>query len=221
MDVLTPEQEKVYERYYGHIIDLPITKGNSTQFDMLAPCEECPPKTSNVENPELYAVHPYRRLQYGSTDIYLAINSFRNMRFTSDNGWNQNVMDAAMLGLTADAKELILKRAALSPDKDSGRFPVFMPHLQDYQPSSNHLAVMNNALLYMIVLQIDATSVYLLPSWPCEWDVSFKVHAPMRTIIEGQVKSGILTYVAKAANGSNDPTATVIPVNCVAQTSIY
>ena len=33
----------------------------------------------------------------------------------------------------------------------------------------------------------------LVPAWPQDWDVSFKLHAPYQTIVEGRVENGKLT----------------------------
>jgi hypothetical protein len=33
---------------------------------------------------------------------------------------------------------------------------------------------------------------YLLPAWPKEWDVDFKLHAPGQTIVEGVLRGGEL-----------------------------
>ena len=72
--------------------------------------------------------------------------------------------------------------------------PVFAPHEQDYEPSADHFAVMSNALTYMLIQTLDDANatVLLLPAWPCRWSVNFKLHAPRRTIIEGELKNGSL-----------------------------
>ena len=58
------------------------------------------------------------------------------------------------------------------------------------------LAQMQNAIGYMLMAPADdeAQSVVLLPAWPCEWDVSFKVHAPQQTTISGQLVAGELSF---------------------------
>lgn len=177
---------------------------------MLAPCSACPPKTSNSENPELYAVHPFRLFTRAASEaqnmsLSLALNAFRHKRNTGDNGWNQNAMDAALLGLGPEAQSYVRARAKTPPAKGY-RFPAFMPHEQDYPPSSDHLAVFSNALTYMLLQVADdaAQSVLLLPAWPCQWDISFRVHAPFQTTIEGQLTGGNLRYTVdpptRAAN---------------------
>jgi hypothetical protein len=43
-----------------------------------------------------------------------------------------------------------------------------------------------------MALQHDGRKIYVLPAWPKEWDVEFKLHAPHRTVVEGVVKDGKL-----------------------------
>lgn len=154
--------------------------------------------TSNVENPELYVVHPYRLATVARGDaesLKMAQAAFDVMLFPSDDGWNQNAMDAALLGSAAKAKNYVLKRAAAG-SAPGYRFPAFAPHMQDYEPSSDHYGVMNNALVYMLLAPKDdeQEGVLLLPAWPCEWDVQFKLHAPRRTVIEGRLLAGALSF---------------------------
>ncbi len=34
--------------------------------------------------------------------------------------------------------------------------------------------------------------IYLLPTWPKEWDTHFKLHAPYQTTVEARVQGGKL-----------------------------
>ena len=43
-----------------------------------------------------------------------------------------------------------------------------------------------------MLLQTDGRQIFLLPAWPKEWDVEFKLHAPQQTIVEGVVRGGKL-----------------------------
>lgn len=171
---------------------------------VVAPCEVCPPTTSNVENTELYVTHPYRLFTAAkSGDADLAVlrtgNTLNNVRFPEDDGCNQNAMDAALLGIAKKAQAYVTARAATAP-APGYRFPAFMPHMQDYEPSGDHLSVMNNALVYMLMQTVDDAdgSVVLLPAWPCNWDVSFQLTAPMNTLVTGQVggRGGVVVVVA-------------------------
>ena len=40
--------------------------------------------------------------------------------------------------------------------------------------------------------------IRLLPAWPAEWDVDFKIHAPYKTTVEGKVRSGRMTFLREA-----------------------
>ena len=185
--------------------ELPVI--NSTYV----PCDNCYENgtahrgvnhTRNVENPELYAVHPYRlaTVAHGDADaLAKAEAAFRVMRFQGDNGWNQVAMDAALLGNAAAAQSYVIARANTKPAAGY-RFPVFAPHEQDYEPSSDHFSVFSNALQYMLIQRVDGVGgddgddVLLLPAWPCEWDVEFKVHAPHNAVVTGSLENGTLTY---------------------------
>jgi len=37
--------------------------------------------------------------------------------------------------------------------------------------------------------------IRLLPAWPAEWEVDFKMHAPYKTTVEGKVRSGRMTFL--------------------------
>lgn len=41
-------------------------------------------------------------------------------------------------------------------------------------------------------MQTVGDTIYLLPAWPKNWDVDFKLHAPKNTTITGTVKQGKL-----------------------------
>jgi len=204
----TPAQRTQWQQLLSTLPPLPTTTISGSQA--LAPCQVCPPSTSNSENAELYAVHPYRLYTVGrkaasNVDLSPAIVAFQHERFGSDEGWNQNAMDAALLGLGQKAQSLVETRAAMKP-APGYRFPTFMPHLQDYQPSLDHLAVFNNALQYMLLQpgDDDKQSVVLLPTWPCAWDVTFKLNAPLSTVIEGSVQGGKLKYTVTPASRTPD-----------------
>ena len=124
-----------------------------------------------------------------------ARNAFQLRRNQGDYGWNQVAMDAALLGNASEAAGFVLARATTPPAKGY-RFPTFAPHEQDYEPSSDHFGVMQNALAYMLMQQVDdaAGSVLLLPAWPCSWDVRFKLHAPKQTVVTGALVAGKLEF---------------------------
>ena len=59
-----------------------------------------PAAESNVENPELYTLHPYRVYSAGKGgDLRPALSAFAKKKHGSDQGWCQVGPDAALLGL--------------------------------------------------------------------------------------------------------------------------
>jgi len=43
-----------------------------------------------------------------------------------------------------------------------------------------------------MLLQSDGQKIYVLPAWPKSWNVSFKLHAPYNTTVEGELRNGKL-----------------------------
>ena len=43
-----------------------------------------------------------------------------------------------------------------------------------------------------MLLQYEGDKIFLLPAWPKEWNCSFKLCAPRRTVVEGRVENGEL-----------------------------
>ena len=47
--------------------------------------------------------------------------------------------------------------------------------------------------LQSMLLQWDGDKLLLLPAWPEDWDVDFKLHAPGNTVVQGTVRNGKLS----------------------------
>lgn len=160
----------------------------------------------NSETPELYGVHPFRYFSLGRSllahrDAGPALNCLREGRkirdscgnANSNDGWNQGVMNAALLGDAQTARAQILARAN-SPSATGYRFQGFAPHKQDYEPSADQLSNMNSALNWMLLQPADDGfingSAIAFGAWPCSWDVEFKLAAPLNTTVEAVFKNG-------------------------------
>jgi len=147
----------------------------------------------NVENPELYAVFPYRHYGDKKKDLDIAVNAYNNRVFKNDYCWNQDVIDAVLLGLEVEAKTLILNRASAKNHSDS-RFPAFWNAFNDYIPDIDHGGVMQNAVTLML-LQCEASEIRVLPCFPKEWNVNFKLHAYNKTTVECEYKNGEINFL--------------------------
>ncbi len=147
-------------------------------------------KTGNAENPELYAVFPFRLFTLSSDseqELQTGINTYHARLFRPNIGWQQGPIWAAYLGLSDEAKDQVIERAK---DKAKGyRFPGFYGPNYDWTPDQDQISVFQIALQRML-MQVEGDKILLLPAWPKEWDVHFKLHAPANTVVECEVKDG-------------------------------
>ena len=144
----------------------------------------------NMENPELYAVYPFRIYGLGKPDFDIAKNTFEARRNKWFGCWSQNGIQAALLGDAATAKASVIKH--LTARDRRFRFPAFWPAGFDYAPDQDNGGNGLHALQNML-LQSDGKKILLLPAWPQDWDVDFKLHAPYQTTVSGSVKDGKLS----------------------------
>ena len=179
--------------------------------EVVAPFEQYPrgANLGNSETPELYSVHPFRYFSVGrallpgvrrrslAPSLHCLESSNRTSCVNSrlNAGWTQLPMNAALLGRAALAARAVLERAA-TPPATGYRFDGFAPREQDYMPSEDHWANMMTAVQLMLLAPADdglmAGGALLFPSWPCAWDVDFKVAAPHNTVVSGRLVGGEL-----------------------------
>lgn len=142
----------------------------------------------NVENPELYAVFPYRLFGVDKPGLQLARDTFASRLHVSHDCWSQDDIQASMLGLTETARVFVTARSSPRASSDS-RFPGFWNAFHDWNPDMDHGGVLQLALQSM-VLQCEGRRILVLPAWPRQWDCDFRLHAPLRTVVEGKVRRG-------------------------------
>jgi hypothetical protein len=142
----------------------------------------------NSENPELYAVFPFRLFGVGKPDLDLAIHTFQRREHPSPTCWSQDDIQMALLGLAEEARAWITRRASGASHSQS-RFPAFWDAFHDWLPDIDHGGVLQQALQYM-VMQCEGRAIRLLPAWPQGWDVDFKLHAPYDTLVACSVRGG-------------------------------
>ena len=112
--------------------------------------------------------------------------------------WRQGNIHAARLGETKLAQELSIKKM----DNGPFRFPAFWPHDIDWAPDHNWGGSGMIGMQEMVMqthTSLDEVNngnhgkIRLLPAWPKEWDVDFKLHAPDQTTVEGEFIRGQFT----------------------------
>jgi hypothetical protein len=164
----------------------PLPTRDTPSGKALAPAEIFKDKR-NMENPELYAVFPFRLCAFEKENRDLGLNALQHRWDRGHHGWCQDDIFMAYLGLADEASRNLVARAR-EHDKDS-RFPAFWGPNFDWVPDQDHGGVMMKAFQAML-MQTDGRKIFLLPAWPKDWDCSFKLHAPYKTIVQGRVEGG-------------------------------
>ena len=208
--LLTPEQRQSYTALAA-ILPLPALEADGTY----AAAQVVSSGGHNSEGPWLYATHPFRLNTVGTAlskgvNISAAVATWRKQGWngpSNNAGWSYGVINAAMLGLRGEAFGMVSDRS-VQPPPPGYRFPAFAAHYQDYEPSADHYAVMNTAVQQMLLQgggDGAAGSIWLLPGWPCEVDVSFKLWGALNTSVEVEY-SGV-------AVGNGTGKVTVLPAS--------
>ena len=116
-----------------------------------------PGATNNSENVELYTVWPYSlyTLLSPSPNYSLILNNYHTRPYPCNDGWCQDVVDAALLGLRDDAAAMVMDRAQTQPAQ-GWRFPTFDGPMQDSTPAEDHFSVMRTAVNAMLLQEVGA-----------------------------------------------------------------
>ena len=183
-----PAGERTFwQQFHAKLPALPLRTVDGQQA--LAPAGHFDQK-QNCENPELYAVFPFRLIALGKPHIEWGIEALHHRWDKGAFGWRQDDLFMAYLGLADEARRNLVSRAKRH-DKRS-RFPAFWGPNYDWVPDQDHGGVLLKGL-QSLLLQTDGRKIYLLPAWPRGWDCDFKLHAPLQTVITGKVQGGQLT----------------------------
>ena len=183
-------------------------------IDLLAVGDKYEPGRVDCETPELYSIYPFRQVWLGKPGLLAtARQSFHVRNISLDGtvdsqsvetgGWQSAPVQAAYLGLAREAARLAsinfndqfidwndnVDPAKPWPTRPRARFPAFWECKMDNTPDNDHGANSANALQSML-LQCDGRKIFLLPAWPEDWDVSFKLHAPSNTTVECEYRDG-------------------------------
>jgi uncharacterized protein DUF5703/glycosyl hydrolase family 95 len=185
-DATTEKQRSAWRRLATELPPLPLkTENGKTR---VIPAEKYS-VYANSENPGLYSVFPYRVYGLGKPDIEIGIETFNQRRTKEAHSWRQDGVQAAYLGLTDEAKKFM--SANFEDLNAEARFPAFWAPHNDWVPDQCHGCVAMMALQSMLI-QSDGDKILLLPAWPKEWDVEFKLNAAKNTTVEGVYRDGKL-----------------------------
>jgi len=183
----TAEQRAFWSRLRKKLSALPTREVDGKT--VLAPAAKFEDK-KNIENPELYAVFPFRLIAIGRPNIEWGREALERRLDKGDFGWRQDDIFMAYLGLSDAAKQNISSRAK-NVNKES-RFPAFWGPNYDWIPDQDHGGVLLKTLQAML-MQTDGKKIYLFPAWPKDWNAEFKLHAPYQTVIRATIEKGKVT----------------------------
>ncbi len=200
----TGEADRQYfHAYQSQIPSLCIRREDGE--DYIQPAEIFDAERHNIEIPELYACFPFelyhgqndpdgvmrktfaKRLeQFGGNQCY-KIGSAPD--YPSYSGWQYFGIAAARLGMTEMARDILAHNVQL---KNPGtRFPAMWGPIYDGVPDTDHGANIIHQLQEM-VMQVRDGKIYLMPAFPKEWDVSFRLHPDKNTVITATYEKGRL-----------------------------
>ncbi|MCK5733043.1 MAG: hypothetical protein KAI38_02590, partial [Candidatus Latescibacteria bacterium] len=128
------ERRRRWIKFRKAVPELPmaIKDGKPT----LAPAEGKLGERRNSENPEMYAIFPFRIYGAGKPDLELARHTFETRPQTGNVGWRQDDTQAAFLGLGELAREYVSDRA--QKKHEESRFPAFWGPNFDWIPDQDH-----------------------------------------------------------------------------------
>ncbi len=230
---ISNEQRESWTKLHGEIPDVPTRRIRG--IDLLAVGDTYAPGRTDCETPELYSVYPFRQVWLGAEGITPkqladARQSFHVRNISLDGtidaqpvetgGWQSAPVQAAYLGLAREAARLVsinfndqfinwndnVDPNAPFPNRPRPRFPAFWECKMDGTPDNDHGANSVSGLQSMLLL-CEGKKIYLLPAWPEDWDVSFKLCAPDNTTVECVYRNG---KVASLVVSPSQRTADVI-----------
>lgn len=187
----TPEQRAFFARMRKACPDLPMQTAEDGARE-LAPAEKHETERHNVENPELYAVWPFRVVSLAHPALLPeARRAYADRVNHLDVGWGYDGNVAALLGLTGEAARILQVKCHNS--HPGYRWPATWGPNFDWIPDQNHggnlLNTANLMLLQGEPLEAGG-AIRILPAWPKAWDVDFKLHAPGNTVVHCVAKAG-------------------------------
>jgi alpha-L-fucosidase 2 len=193
-DLSAPEMRKSWADLESILPPLPVgDKDGKRVIHPYDPSLNAGVKAHNAENPELYAIYPFRIYglpELGKADLQVARDTYAARTQKGMHCWGQDPMDCAYLGLTDEAKRLVIHD--LTNQDNRQKFLAFWDKGHDYAPDED-IGGNGEQTLQLMLMQTEGNKILLLPAWPKEWNCTFKLHAPFKTTISGSVANGKIT----------------------------
>ena len=162
---LTPSQRALFAKIQAACPAVPVEEvvQDGKKVRKLAPAATYNKKRTNCENPELYAVWPFRLYGLGKPGLDEARTAYAQRFDHLDVGWGYDGNCAALLGLTDEAAQIISVKCANS--NPAYRWQATWGPNFDWLPDQDHGS---NLLLttQLMLLQADGDKIRVLPAWP-------------------------------------------------------
>lgn len=185
---LSKEKKAHWQEMLSHMPPIPFRTMEGHK--VIAPAQSFE-RLMNVEINQLYPVFPYDMYGLGRPDLEVARDTWRygidqpKWQKNRHESWHQDAIFCARLGLLAEARDLVWRKW----QNGRHRFPAFFGPGHDWTPDHNWGGTGMIALQEMLMQNV-GDSILILPCWPKEWNVSFKLHAPKQTTVECTYRNG-------------------------------
>jgi len=205
LKISNKQLKNIFIEYEKLVPDIAMFKGGGNkevvEFAMIKPAKEYD-ELGNLENPELYAIFPYRIFSFEKENVKIGRETFKRRNIRNNFGWSQDGIQAATLAMPEASKQFVEEKFS-TWNKDA-KFQAFWGPNFDWVPDQDHGTSASIALQKMLI-QCEGEKIYLFPAWPKQWDVKFKVHVYKKTIVEGQLIDGKVTSLSTIpSNRIND-----------------
>lgn len=204
--LLNMDISKDDKRYFQQILNitpsLPMCEKEGKK--VLLPAQNYKEERQNIELPELYAVYPFELYTHLDEDAQIAVDTFWDLMERYDfrkphiigmppgtpsySGWHYIGDTAALLGMKELCREILEKNAALK--NPGNRFPAMWGAVHDAVPDVDHGANIMNQLQLMLVQEREG-KISILPAFPEEWNVKFKLFISGNRVVEFEYENGI------------------------------
>lgn len=203
LGVLENADREFVESLRSRLPELPTAERKG--FTVLSPAKSWQKLLNGWELPELYAAWPYRlvgvtqpatltlaRVTWNLLDEPRG-NNRQAICHKLDFSWQATWVNTAALGMAEEAKKRAI--AKFSDTASACRFPAFFGPGHDWLPDHNWGGSGSVGLQEMLLAaEPDAKGkIYLLAAWPKDWDVSFRLCAPGKTLVTCDIEGGKIT----------------------------
>ncbi|MEB8344737.1 DUF5703 domain-containing protein [Flavobacteriaceae bacterium KMM 6898] len=184
-EFLSADRKKYYSEYLNRIPDYAFDEVDG--LSIIKPAESWI-RESNEELPQFYPLFPFDQFKIGDQEMESFKNTYKlapESRTGTVWSWHQDGIFFARMGMTEEAADYNTKKLMNSERK----YPTFWGPGHDWVPDHNWGGSGMIGSQEML-MQTIGNQIVLFPTWPKDWDVDFKLHAPNNTIIEGVLKNG-------------------------------